>query len=435
MLQRKDNETELLLTISLLVSNNIATIRNCMESLKPVLEQIPSELIVVDTVGPKCSDGSLDIAKEYATRIVHFEWCNDFAAARNAGLSIAKGRWFMYLDDDEWFEDTEEIIRFFKEEEYLNYASATYQIRNYTDKQGRNYNTAVLGRMIRRSEGLTFIGKIHEVFSKIELPCKNFSTYVHHFGYVYETEEEKQKHRKRNIELLKAELEINPTNLHYRTQMALELATFDNKAALDFCEETFQLCKRDHKKSNFQWQVALVFRLYEALGKNSEQADAKYMELKADFGYNEMAENAISYQMARIHMINNKPEKAYPYAVMYFKTLQFLKENPELRQIQMAADFQRYQEMDSYLEMLHFGAYSAYHVQAYQEAWQWYMKMPWEQKEFQNAEAFFLMVQLYQNNRNISNVVGIIKRVMKNETLIGNQKVRNTISAILASIK
>ena len=92
------------LTISLLVSNQIGTIRKCMESLKPILDAVPSELIVVDTVGPENSDGSLDIAREYADQVVRFEWCDDFAAARNAGLSRAKGEWFLYVDDDEWFE-------------------------------------------------------------------------------------------------------------------------------------------------------------------------------------------------------------------------------------------------------------------------------------------------------------------------------------------
>ena len=37
-----------LLSISLLVSNSIQTIRKCMESIKPLLEALPSELIVVD---------------------------------------------------------------------------------------------------------------------------------------------------------------------------------------------------------------------------------------------------------------------------------------------------------------------------------------------------------------------------------------------------
>ena len=107
----KNKKEKKILTISLLVSNRKDTIRKCMESIKPLLEALPSELIAVDT---GCTDGSIEIVKEYADLIVNFPWCHDFAAARNAGLEKAQGEWFLYLDDDEWFEDVTEIIQFFK---------------------------------------------------------------------------------------------------------------------------------------------------------------------------------------------------------------------------------------------------------------------------------------------------------------------------------
>lgn len=106
-------EQKTVLSVSLLVSNRKDTIRKCLDSIKPLLDSIPGELIVVDTVGEENSDGSLEIAKEYTDKIVHFDWCNDFAAARNAGLKEACGEWFLFLDDDEWFEDVSEIIEFF----------------------------------------------------------------------------------------------------------------------------------------------------------------------------------------------------------------------------------------------------------------------------------------------------------------------------------
>ena len=59
-----------MLSVSVLVSNRKDTVMKCMASLQPLLEQIPGELVVVDTVGEEHSDGSLAIAKEYATQIV-----------------------------------------------------------------------------------------------------------------------------------------------------------------------------------------------------------------------------------------------------------------------------------------------------------------------------------------------------------------------------
>ena len=74
---------------------------------------------MVDTVGEENSDGSLAIAREYADKVVHFTWYDDFAAARNAGLEQCQGKWFMFLDDDEYYDDVTPLIDFFHNPEYL----------------------------------------------------------------------------------------------------------------------------------------------------------------------------------------------------------------------------------------------------------------------------------------------------------------------------
>ena len=103
------------LSISLLMSDRPETAGKCLASLKPLLKELDSELIVVFT--GKNND-ILDLIRQYTSHIIPFTWCNDFSKARNAGLEEAKGEWFLFLDDDEWFENTEEIIRFFKNGEY-----------------------------------------------------------------------------------------------------------------------------------------------------------------------------------------------------------------------------------------------------------------------------------------------------------------------------
>ena len=95
-------EGQIKLTISILVSNRKDTVPKCLESLRPLLEQVDSELIITDT---GCDDDLVEFMRQYTDNIVKFEWCKDFAAARNVGLDMAKGQWFMFIDDDEWFED------------------------------------------------------------------------------------------------------------------------------------------------------------------------------------------------------------------------------------------------------------------------------------------------------------------------------------------
>ena len=132
------------LTISLLVSDRIATLGRCLSSITPLLRELDAELIIVYTGH---SPETLELAKQYTSHIIPFTWCNDFAKARNAGLNAAKGEWFLYLDDDEWFEDVDEILYFFKSGEYQRYQTAFYIQRNYTDLEGVSYADAGVCRI------------------------------------------------------------------------------------------------------------------------------------------------------------------------------------------------------------------------------------------------------------------------------------------------
>ena len=81
------------LTLAMIVRNEEAYLSRCLLSVK----NLADEIIVVDT-------GSVDATKQIAldagAKIVDFPWCDDFSAARNAGLDVATGRWILVLDAD-----------------------------------------------------------------------------------------------------------------------------------------------------------------------------------------------------------------------------------------------------------------------------------------------------------------------------------------------
>ena len=98
------------LTISVLASDRPAALERCLDSLMPLMMQVQSQLIIVVTG----TDSHVrEIAARYTDQIIPFAWCGDFSAARNLGLQSACGEWFLYIDDDEWFEDVTEICDFF----------------------------------------------------------------------------------------------------------------------------------------------------------------------------------------------------------------------------------------------------------------------------------------------------------------------------------
>lgn len=236
--QDKINNGEIVLTISLLVSNRIDTIRKCMESLKPILEELPSELIAVDTVEPGKSDGSIDVVREYTENIVPFAWCNDFAAARNAGLEKARGEWFMYIDDDEWLEDASPIIAFFETGEYRKYKSANYTVRNYTNPEWSYWVDTLQARLFCIEEDTRFVGEIHEMVY-MEEPIRILPCYAHHSGYAFRNAEDREKHIERNTALLRKEYARDKGNFRTAAHLIQEYEGIGRfKECLDIIHES-----------------------------------------------------------------------------------------------------------------------------------------------------------------------------------------------------
>ena len=219
---------QILLTISIMISNRPDTVRRCLDSVKPLLEQLPAELILTDT---GCGDEVRAIIEEYTDQIIDFEWCRDFSAARNAGLERAKGKWFLYLDDDEWFEDVSPIVHFFNSGEYRAYGFALYIQRNYMDFEGAEYADLLVSRMIRLEPDICFVYRIHESFNRAPGLPKKLDAYVHHYGYVYRNEEERRAHAMRNITLLKEEMEAEPGNMRHAMQLAQEYNSIGEREA------------------------------------------------------------------------------------------------------------------------------------------------------------------------------------------------------------
>lgn len=210
-----------LLSISLLVSGREDTTEKCLRSLKRIRDELNTEIILVDT---GCPDTWQKPLESYADQFVPFTWCNDFAKARNAGLALAKGEWFLFLDDDEWFEDVTPIITFFQTGEYKEYQQAVYKARNYLQSDGSSYVDEWVARMMKLEADTHFEGSVHESLVPVRGRCKKIDAFVHHYGYAFANEEERCKHRERNVQILKNLIETEPNNMKWYLQILQEYA-------------------------------------------------------------------------------------------------------------------------------------------------------------------------------------------------------------------
>ena len=83
------------IALVMIVRDEARCLERCLASARPWVD----EMVVLDT-GSR--DGTPEIASAMGARVSHFEWCDDFAAARNAALALTDAAWRLVLDADEW---------------------------------------------------------------------------------------------------------------------------------------------------------------------------------------------------------------------------------------------------------------------------------------------------------------------------------------------
>lgn len=98
----------------MIVKDEESTLSKCLNSVKKFV----NEIIILDTGS---TDKTVKIAEGNGAKVHHFQWCNDFSAARNEALKYVTGDWVLVLDADETL--APEIIPQLREamqrEEYL----------------------------------------------------------------------------------------------------------------------------------------------------------------------------------------------------------------------------------------------------------------------------------------------------------------------------
>ena len=309
----------MLLSIGMIVKNEEENLPRILNSLKPVLEQLDSELIIVDT-GSK--DKTKEIALSYGAKVFDFKWIDDFAAARNAQLSACKGQWFLFLDDDEWFENTDEIEAFFLSEKYKKYDFCNYIQRNYHDNSGLRYSNDYVTRMARISPILHFESCIHEYMVSDSIRTYSLSSYVHHYGYVYDTDAKKYDHYQRNITLLQKMLKKEPDNIRWYIHAVQEYwavqqysyVTSFSTAALSHFKDSSDSGIFSNLGTLYMAVIEANFNTY-----NYDGAIAAGNEALKDHRLLPLAVASINEAITRSYAMKSEYTALTPYALRYFE--------------------------------------------------------------------------------------------------------------------
>lgn len=209
------------LSIGIMFKNDIRCLERCLRSLEPLRQALPCQLVMADT---GATDGSREVAEQYADLLFDFPWIDDFAAARNAMMDRSVGKWYLTVDTDEFLdEDISELVKFLTASGKHREEGGSLIQRNYRtrDMRAGDYSDFMALRIIRMDTGVRYQGAIHEAWGggKRQLSAYPLTrTVLHHDGYAKDAAQDLRRKMDRNLALLRKELAAQPNDMRRLVQ-------------------------------------------------------------------------------------------------------------------------------------------------------------------------------------------------------------------------
>jgi len=284
----------------MIVKNEEKNIERALDWAK----NIAFEQIVVDTGS---TDRTVELAEKMGAKVYHFEWIDDFAAAKNFAMDKAKGDWIAILDADEYMshKDAKELMSILKKIQNDPVASRECDAVTCTfvdlDDNGNVISVISHQRIFQNRPDLRFVGRIHEV---IKLKNNHFQApniRIIHTGYTRASYTDANKST-RNVDLLRSELERDPENPDIMLYLADSIKTTGTAEAIAEAETLFHKALQSDKPSNvFIKQLAYNHLIPRCIEDETKHDEAMRL-------CNEAVENLPDYIDYKYHraVLNNK---------------------------------------------------------------------------------------------------------------------------------
>jgi glycosyltransferase involved in cell wall biosynthesis len=242
------------IALVMIVRNEERCIQRCLSSVKPFV----NKLVVVDTGS---TDATVRLCQEAGAEVHHFEWCDDFSAARNYALEVADASWNLVLDADEWITSDFKLTQKELEDSFIG----LIKISSHFEVNALAQNDiSWLPRLLPR--GVQYQGIVHEQ-PVSALPKKRLNLLVQHDGYLKANNVSKNG---RNKHLLLKSLDKTPLDPYILYQLGVDDEIYgDVSTAADFYEKAHSLIDQD-----YAYKKVLVVRWLHCLTqiKRTDQA-------------------------------------------------------------------------------------------------------------------------------------------------------------------
>lgn len=207
-----------LLSVCMIVKNEAKNLKRALDSVTP----LDADVVLVDTGS---TDDTVAIARACGARVFHFAWVDDFSKARNFAFAHARGRWMLVLDADE--EATPELReRIARALETSTADGIRVPVENL-DAAGRRTQRMSSTRLVRNGRGHAYQNRVHEDVEAPILAAGGTLGWeelpIVHRGYTAEASRANGR-SDRNLRLLRAAVDAEPTDPRHWHYLGLELA-------------------------------------------------------------------------------------------------------------------------------------------------------------------------------------------------------------------
>ncbi len=185
-------------------------IRRLLDGVRPYVDI----MLVLDTGS---HDDTPALARAAGARVEHFDWCADFAAARNAALELADADWHVVLDADEWLVQGGEALAALRSTP-PDFVGSVELLDHFDGGSAQQRLSRVLPGKVR------YTGRVHEQ-PMHGLPVRPLPLRVGHDGYA---DERLAAKRGRNRTLLKSMIAESPDDAYLHYQLGKDCSVYDD---------------------------------------------------------------------------------------------------------------------------------------------------------------------------------------------------------------
>ncbi len=329
-----------ILSIGMIVKDEMRCLQRCLDALQPLRDAVPCELVIADTGS---TDGTRELAAQYADVLFDFPWINDFSAARNAVMERCSGVWYLSVDADEYLdENMEELVAVMRDAYSLQFDICTVVIRNYltNDWERGGYSDFSAVRVYRMDTGVRYSGAVHEsVELEGQVTVYELSqTLFHHDGYSQNLDPKRKKEKtKRNLDLLREALEQEPEDLRRFVQCFESTPSSDWEAKGEYIVRGMDIVKNNPQKTKDAffpslWRYSIEWAVVNKLPEFEEWLKLGEDDPKLEKDFHSRVD--VAFAVAKYAYDKKDYERVVKYAERYISGVEdYLAKNYDIAEI------------------------------------------------------------------------------------------------------